>query len=114
MVDQHHRPATRSNWLLWPTSQAWLKGYDPDESIDYTKSTIAVSAFVAKEMIHYSISSARRAIPSVVDGLKPSQRKVLFSCFKRKLTRELKVASFNVALIGWYMANTAGRWHALI
>ena len=28
----------------------------------------------------------------MVDGLKPSQRKVLFACFKRKLKREIKVA----------------------
>ena len=27
-----------------------------------------------------------------MDGLKPSQRKVLFACFKRKLRREIKVA----------------------
>jgi DNA topoisomerase-2 len=27
-----------------------------------------------------------------IDGLKPSQRKVLFSCFLRNLTRDIKVA----------------------
>lgn len=33
-----------------------------------------------------------RSIPSIVDGFKPGQRKVLFSCFKRNLVKELKVA----------------------
>lgn len=33
-----------------------------------------------------------RSIPSLVDGLKPGQRKVLFACFKRNLTKEIKVA----------------------
>ena len=33
-----------------------------------------------------------RSIPNVLDGLKPSQRKVLFSCIKRNLKNELKVA----------------------
>ena len=30
-----------------------------------------------------------------MDGLKPSQRKILFSCFKRKLTAEIKVAQLS-------------------
>lgn len=33
-----------------------------------------------------------RSIPSMVDGLKPGQRKILFSCFKRNLKNEIKVA----------------------
>lgn len=43
-------------------------------------------------MIHFSISDNVRSIPSLVDGLKPSQRKVLFACFKRNLINEIKVA----------------------
>jgi DNA topoisomerase II len=34
----------------------------------------------------------QRSIPSIVDGLKPGQRKILFACFKRKLKLEIKVA----------------------
>lgn len=34
----------------------------------------------------------KRSIPCLVDGFKPSQRKVLFSCFKRNLKKELKVS----------------------
>tara|TARA_B110000208_G_scaffold130850_1_gene158651 strand:- start:1772 stop:2908 length:1137 start_codon:yes stop_codon:yes gene_type:complete len=48
--------------------------------------------FFNNEFILYSIASNKRAIPSVVDGLKPSQRKVLYACFKRKLTKDIKVA----------------------
>lgn len=33
----------------------------------------------------------KRSIPCLVDGFKPSQRKVLFSCFKRNLKKEIKV-----------------------
>ena len=39
----------------------------------------------------------------MVDGLKPSQRKVLFGCFKRKLHSELKV----VQLAGYIAEQTA-------
>lgn len=32
-----------------------------------------------------------RSIPSMCDGLKPGQRKVIWGCFKRKLKKEIKV-----------------------
>ena len=33
-----------------------------------------------------------RSIPSLVDGLKPGQRKVIFTCFRRNDKKEIKVA----------------------
>jgi DNA topoisomerase-2 len=36
---------------------------------------------INKELIHFSFSDNVRSIPNVIDGLKPSQRKVLFGCF---------------------------------
>ena len=33
-----------------------------------------------------------RSIPHFVDGFKPSQRKILFACFKKNLKKEIKVA----------------------
>ena len=35
-----------------------------------------------------------RSIPSVVDGLKPGQRKIMFGSFKRNLKKEIKVLLF--------------------
>ncbi|XP_064478636.1 DNA topoisomerase 2-alpha-like [Ornithodoros turicata] len=60
----------------------------------YGKETKAVTFedFVNKELILYSNMDNERSIPSLVDGLKPGQRKVLFTCFKRNLKREIKVA----------------------
>ena len=40
-----------------------------------------------------------RSIPSVVDGLKPSQRKVIFGCFKRKMKGELKVSPMKLLVL---------------
>lgn len=37
-------------------------------------------------------SDNERSLPHFMDGLKPSQRKVLFACFKRNLKQEIKVA----------------------
>ena len=33
--------------------------------------------FVQHELVHFSLADTRRSLPSLVDGLKPSQRKVL-------------------------------------
>lgn len=43
--------------------------------------------FVNKEYIHFSYADNHRSIGSVVDGLKPGQRKILYGCFKRNLTQ---------------------------
>ncbi|XP_022655107.1 DNA topoisomerase 2-alpha-like isoform X2 [Varroa destructor] len=60
----------------------------------YNKDTKAVSfhEFVHKELILFSNMDNERSIPSLVDGLKPGQRKVLFTCLKRNDKREVKVA----------------------
>lgn len=44
-----------------------------------------------------------RSIPSVIDGFKPGQRKVMFGCFKRNLKSEAKVAQ----LVGYISETTA-------
>uniref|UniRef100_H3A5L4 DNA topoisomerase 2 n=1 Tax=Latimeria chalumnae TaxID=7897 RepID=H3A5L4_LATCH len=48
--------------------------------------------FINKELILFSNSDNERSIPSLVDGFKPGQRKVLFTCCKRNDKREVKVA----------------------
>uniref|UniRef100_A0A2M4ABL1 DNA topoisomerase 2 n=2 Tax=Anopheles triannulatus TaxID=58253 RepID=A0A2M4ABL1_9DIPT len=60
----------------------------------YTKTTKAISYkdFVNLELVLFSNSDNVRSIPCMLDGLKPGQRKVLFTCFKRNDKREVKVA----------------------
>ena len=70
----------------------WLSTYDPKFSVDYNRKKLTVRDFVHQELIHFSNADNVRSIPSLVDGLKPSQRKILFSCFKRNLRAEIKVA----------------------
>jgi len=59
---------------------------------------LTYSEFVHKELIHFSVADNQRSIPSLIDGLKPGQRKILFALFKRlpagskKLKNEIKVA----------------------
>ncbi|XP_037651139.1 DNA topoisomerase 2-beta isoform X2 [Sebastes umbrosus] len=53
---------------------------------------LSYNDFINKELILFSNSDNERSIPSLVDGLKPGQRKVLFTCLKRNDKREVKVA----------------------
>ncbi|CAH0478764.1 unnamed protein product [Peronospora belbahrii] len=70
----------------------WLRGYEPGTYVDYDIDAMGYTEFVNKELILFSMADNIRSIPSVLDGFKPSQRKVLFCCFKRNLRSELKVA----------------------
>lgn len=72
--------------------KTWLRALQPNTYIDYSASLLTYSDFINRELILFSLADNQRSIPCVVDGLKPSQRKVLFACFKRKLRREIKVA----------------------
>lgn len=52
-----------------------------------------ISLFSATAMISSKpLLSHSSSIPSMVDGLKPGQRKVIFTCIKRNDKREVKVA----------------------
>ncbi|KAH9949498.1 type II DNA topoisomerase [Amylocystis lapponica] len=70
----------------------WLRQFKPGTYLDHTASRIAYSDFINRELILFSMADNIRSIPSVADGLKPVQRKVIWSCFRRKLASEIKVA----------------------
>jgi len=73
----------------------WLENYDKDSYLDTNHPSINYEQFINQEMIHFSIYDCARSIPNMVDGLKISLRKILYSAFKRKLTSEIKVAQFS-------------------
>jgi DNA topoisomerase-2 len=64
--------------------------------LDYSnvkdKGSLKYSQFINKEFILFSGSDCERSIPHIMDGFKPSQRKVLYACIKRRLKDEIKVA----------------------
>eukprot|EP01135_Chromosphaera_perkinsii_P010658 Nk52_evm58s2192 gene=Nk52_evmTU58s2192 len=70
----------------------WLRTCDANLFLDQNTESISYSDFINKELILFSMADNIRSIPSMVDGFKPGQRKVLFSCFKRNLKEEIKVA----------------------
>ncbi|TGZ83657.1 DNA topoisomerase II [Ascodesmis nigricans] len=73
----------------------WLRQYVPGTYIDHTVDRIKYTEFVNKELILFSIADCARSIPSVVDGLKPGQRKIIYAAFKKNLKTELKVAQLS-------------------
>ena len=72
----------------------WLETYDRDAYLDTNKQTVSYKEFVDKEFIHFSKYDCDRSIPNIMDGLKISLRKILYSAFKKNLTSEIKVAQF--------------------
>ncbi|CDR97088.1 DNA topoisomerase II, putative [Babesia bigemina] len=72
--------------------KAWMQSYEHGTTVDHTIKNLKYSDFINKELIQFSIYDTERSIPSVVDGWKPGQRKVLFGCLKRNLISECKVA----------------------
>jgi len=70
----------------------WLEQYDRTLYLDTNNEHVPYEDFISKEMIHFSKYDCERSIPSGIDGLKTSQRKILYTCLKRNLTSEIKVA----------------------
>lgn len=73
----------------------WLEAYDKNAYLDTNQPRVEYENFFNKEMVHFSVYDCERSIPNMVDGLKTSLRKILYSAFKRKLTSEIKVAQFS-------------------
>ena len=81
----------------------WLEHYDKTRFLNTSKPAVEYEEFIDNEMIHFSKYDCERSIPNMVDGLKTSLRKILYSAFKRKLTTEIKVAQFS----GYVSENSA-------
>ena len=78
--------------------KVWLKGYDRNKILQNDLKEIPICDFVHRELIHFSNDDINRSIPSVVDGMKPSQRKVQYGSILRKLNKkqdEIKVAQLS-------------------
>jgi len=73
----------------------WLTNYDRDAHVDTSLTHITLGNFIHKEIIHFSKYDCDRSIPNLMDGLKVSQRKILFSAFEKNLVNEIKVAQFS-------------------
>lgn len=73
--------------------KAWLQTYNKTALVP-PGNNVTYPEFINKDLIHFSNYNLERSIPSVMDGLKTSQRKILYAALKRNLTHEIRVAQF--------------------
>ena len=80
---------SRKDWIL-----SAVKNF---KSLDYKQKIVPIENLINQELVLFSIQDNIRSLPSYIDGLKPSQRKILFSCFKKNPTKktELKVSQLS-------------------
>ena len=78
----------RKTWLLESTEKK-----ASELEVQYGNvERLGISDFIHKDLVNFSLADLKRSIAHVSDGLKPSQRKVLYACFTKNLTSEMKVA----------------------
>jgi DNA topoisomerase-2 len=84
----------RKKWIA-----SWKNNFEIEENVKFTP----ISTFINEEFIQFSVSNLYRSIPRFLDGLKISQRKVLWAAFLHwksknggivKNPKEMKVAQF--------------------
>ena len=76
----------RKEWLM--------ERYNPTDEINKRGQTVNVSDYINKELIHFSYYDNQRSIPNIMDGFKPSQRKIMHIALKYIMNDSLKVAQF--------------------
>ena len=94
MVFRKKRAEDRKKWLL---------DYKPDNIVNKFNTKTTYGSFFENEFIEFSMADNIRSIPSIVDGLKPSQRKILFTLFNLKNKGEINVGE----LFGFVKAGAA-------
>lgn len=89
----------------------WISAYNCDaiSGIDEVNSEQPISAFINEEMIKFSIDDCKRSLPNVMDGLKESQRKILYACFLRNL--KYSGTTLKVAQLAGYVAEKTNYHH---
>lgn len=95
--------------------KSWLSQFDPNVSVnsldnmDEQINSMRITDFLNNETIKFSHSDCCRSIPSCIDGLKESQRKILYSVFKKGLKFTGK--SCKVAQLSGYTAEHSNYHH---
>ena len=89
----------RKNWLLTHNAHHYQV---PDKEYPIT-------LYLNQELIKFSLEDCKRSIPCLFDGLKVSQRKILFSVFRKGLSYTGK--SMKVAQLAGYCAEQSNYHH---
>lgn len=76
----------------------WLLRADLDQTVDYNVTEERYSKFINKRLIQFSWADTHRSIPNLCDGLKPSQRKVMYYILRHKFRESMKVSQLGGAV----------------
>jgi len=66
--------------------------YNPDMFVDYTQPTVTWTDYLKNEVLPFSREDNERSIAHFADGLKPSQRGVIFTMLSKNIVSPAKVA----------------------
>lgn len=83
----------------------WLSDYKLNTKFDKFAQKTTYESFIDNEFIEFSMEDNIRSIPSIMDGLKPSQRKILYTLFK------LNKGEMNVGELFGYVKSNAQYHH---
>lgn len=91
----------------------WILNYLANkQEVDYNQKNISVKYFIDRELVQFSVYDGMRSIPNIIDGLKPSQRKILFGCLKKNLFKKAdKSGEIKVAQLSGYISEVSGYHH---
>ncbi len=86
----------------------WVGAHVPGSHADYSRGGVTFAEFVNLELVQYAIADNVRSIPCVLDGFKPSQRKVFYACCKRGMAAGGEV---KVTQLAGYVAEATAYHH---
>jgi DNA topoisomerase-2 len=69
----------------------WMGEYDINNNFDKLSQKTTYESFMNNEFIEYSLFDVVRNVPNIMDGLKPSQRKILYTLLKLNKSGEINV-----------------------
>jgi len=108
----NNKPAHKSIVLAFAKTEAdnrkeWLRDYNKDNILNHDEKNVTLTDYVNKDLIHFSMYSVYRSLPNIADGFKPSIRKIIYGCFKKKIDNH----QIKVAQLGAYIAEQTAYHH---
>ncbi len=67
--------------------KVWIRNHDPTKQLIFDKKNkqMTYPDFINYKLIQFSVEDNKRSLPSMIDGYKPSQRKIMHGAFIKKL-----------------------------
>ncbi|WZY80298.1 hypothetical protein YC2023_026682 [Brassica napus] len=77
-----------------------LENFDPNSHRHETEARqITFTDFIEKDLASFFMANMKRSVPSMLDGLKPGQRKILHCLLKRSSNEDIKVSQVSALVL---------------